>query len=145
MVAGIFCISFVAVLTFMEEALFKGAWYPILILVILLILLAVSLVVVYCQPASLREPSFSVPFVPWLPGISILFNIYLMFQLDIMTWVRFSVWIAAGIFVYFAYGVWHSKERPSVKRKLIAHTSSVDKVIPELSTSTHILTEEKNN
>ncbi|CAH2048329.1 unnamed protein product, partial [Iphiclides podalirius] len=48
------------------------------------------------QPVSEKKLAFSVPLVPWLPGLSILINVYLMLNLDYMTWLRFGVWIAAG-------------------------------------------------
>lgn len=42
------------------------------------------------------ELSFKVPFVPLLPCLSILINLYLMFQLDGNTWIRFGVWLVIG-------------------------------------------------
>ncbi|CAH0715860.1 unnamed protein product, partial [Brenthis ino] len=54
-----------------------------------------SLGAVARQPVSDKKLAFSVPLVPWLPGLSILINVYLMLNLDAMTWLRFAVWIAA--------------------------------------------------
>nr|CAD7455428.1 unnamed protein product [Timema tahoe] len=48
------------------------------------------------QPTSSKELSFTVPFVPFLPGLSILINIYLMMSLDSQTWIRFIVWMIVG-------------------------------------------------
>jgi solute carrier family 7 (cationic amino acid transporter), member 3 len=42
------------------------------------------------------ELSFKVPLVPLLPCLSIFMNLYLMFQLDINTWIRFIVWLIIG-------------------------------------------------
>lgn len=86
-------------------------WYTILLLVIFGGVLLGILVMISRQPRSRCELSFTVPLVPWLPGVSILINIYLMTQLDVMTWVRFIVWIAVGLVIYFAYGVFHSQLR----------------------------------
>lgn len=47
--------------------------------------------------------------VPWLPGFSILINVYLMIKLDIMTWIRFSVWIVIGLLIYISYSVRNSR------------------------------------
>lgn len=42
------------------------------------------------------ELSFKVPLVPLLPCLSIFMNLYLMFQLDTNTWIRFIVWLIIG-------------------------------------------------
>ncbi|XP_013143945.1 PREDICTED: cationic amino acid transporter 2 isoform X1 [Papilio polytes] len=75
---------------------------------------ALLLATLYClsrQPVSEKKLAFSVPLVPWLPGVSILINVYLMLNLDYATWLRFAVWIAAGLIIYVTYGAWHSAER----------------------------------
>ncbi|CAH2096567.1 unnamed protein product [Euphydryas editha] len=59
-------------------------------------LLLATLCAIARQPVSEKKLAFSVPLVPWLPGLSILINVYLMLNLDHMTWIRFGVWIAAG-------------------------------------------------
>ena len=37
-----------------------------------------------------------VPFVPLLPGLSVVVNIYLMMMSCNETWIRFGVWMAIG-------------------------------------------------
>lgn len=39
-----------------------------------------------------------VPLLPWLPLFSVFVNIYLMMQLDMATWIRFTVWMVIGQF-----------------------------------------------
>jgi basic amino acid/polyamine antiporter, APA family len=34
-----------------------------------------------------------------------------MLQLPMLTWIRFGVWLALGMVVYFLYGVRHSRVR----------------------------------
>lgn len=41
---------------------------------------------------------------PVIPALGIMFCLYLMWSLPIITWIRFLVWMAIGIGIYFAYG-----------------------------------------
>jgi APA family basic amino acid/polyamine antiporter len=54
---------------------------------------------------------YRVPWSPLLPILGILFAVYLMADLPWDTWVRFVVWLALGIIIYFAYGYRHSRVR----------------------------------
>lgn len=76
----------------------------------------VTLVIIARQPKSNAQLAFTVPLVPWLPGISILINIYLMTMLDVMTWVRFAIWIVIGFAIYFTYGISNSVEKTRVRQ-----------------------------
>ena len=47
---------------------------------------------------------FNVPLVPLLPIFSIVCCVILMTSLPLETWVRFFVWLAIGLVIYFVYG-----------------------------------------
>ncbi|MGY1738715.1 amino acid permease [Geodermatophilus sp. SYSU D00684] len=48
--------------------------------------------------------SFRVPLVPLLPIVSALASLWLMANLPTETWLRFLVWMAVGVLMYFIYG-----------------------------------------
>ncbi|MGY1732986.1 amino acid permease [Geodermatophilus sp. SYSU D01045] len=48
--------------------------------------------------------SFRVPLVPLLPIVSALASLWLMANLPTETWLRFLVWMAVGVLMYFVYG-----------------------------------------
>jgi APA family basic amino acid/polyamine antiporter len=50
-----------------------------------------------------RRRGFRVPWVPLLPGISIVCCLVLMLSLPLETWIRFFVWLVIGLFIYFFY------------------------------------------
>jgi len=56
-----------------------------------------------------RRRPFRCPGVPWLPLLSIVGCGILMLYLPLITWLRFVVWQAAGIGLYFLYGRRHSR------------------------------------
>jgi APA family basic amino acid/polyamine antiporter len=41
--------------------------------------------------------------VPWFPLISIVLCGGLMTGLTVITWVRFIIWLAIGLFIYIVY------------------------------------------
>lgn len=54
------------------------------------------------------ERPFTVPLSPWLPWISAIACFWLMLNLSTETWVRFAIWLALGLVIYFAYSRRHS-------------------------------------
>jgi APA family basic amino acid/polyamine antiporter len=65
-------------------------------------------VIVLRRTDPTRTRPFRVPWVPLTPLISILACVYLMMQLPIVTWIRFAIWLAIGLVLYFAYGYGNS-------------------------------------
>ena len=55
------------------------------------------------------ERRFRTPGVPITPLITVAFCFYLMYSLPLITWIRFGIWMLAGLAIYFLYGVRHSK------------------------------------
>lgn len=51
-----------------------------------------------------RKRGFRVPWCPLLPILSIVFCLLLMLALPLETWLRFFVWLAIGLGIYFAFG-----------------------------------------
>ncbi|NYI82847.1 APA family basic amino acid/polyamine antiporter [Saccharopolyspora hordei] len=52
---------------------------------------------------------FRAPLVPLVPILAILACVWLMLNLTALTWVRFVVWMVAGVVIYFLYGRNHSR------------------------------------
>jgi APA family basic amino acid/polyamine antiporter len=60
----------------------------------------------YIDPDQHRP--FRTPFVPLVPIVGALSCLYLMASLPIVTWIRFFVWMAIGLVIYFSYSRFHS-------------------------------------
>jgi APA family basic amino acid/polyamine antiporter len=54
---------------------------------------------------------FRTPLVPLVPLLAILSCLWLMLNLSVSTWIRFLVWLAIGLTVYFGYGARKSRLR----------------------------------
>jgi len=70
----------------------------------------VSLGVIFLRRTQPERPrGFKVPFVPWFPLISVVLCGGLMTGLTVITWIRFFVWLAIGLLIYFLYSRRHSE------------------------------------
>ncbi|KAK7073297.1 High affinity cationic amino acid transporter 1 [Halocaridina rubra] len=97
-------------LVVLQEKLYEADVGAIVGVCIVFILNVVVVFFIGRQPQSKKSLSFKVPFVPWLPALSSIVNVYLMFNLSPDTWIRFAVWMGIGFPIYFFYGICHSSE-----------------------------------
>ncbi|KAK1409846.1 hypothetical protein QVD17_36375 [Tagetes erecta] len=67
---------------------------------------------------------FICPWVPLLPILSILINMYLLLNLGADTWMRVSIWLLIGVIVYVIYGRTHS----SLQHAVYVPVSHVDEI-----------------
>ncbi|HEY5247066.1 MAG TPA: amino acid permease, partial [Dermatophilaceae bacterium] len=72
------------------------------------ILVAVGVIVLRRKRPDLERP-FRCPWVPVVPVLAVLSSFYLMLNLPAATWIRFVVWMAIGLAIYFMYGARHSR------------------------------------
>lgn len=63
---------------------------------------------------------FRVPLVPLVPILAVLACLWLMVNLTVETWIRFIIWMALGLIIYFAYSRRNSllgKEEVSLRKE----------------------------
>ena len=66
-------------------------------------------VVVLRRTDPARPRPFRVFGVPTVPIIGVVLCAALMLSLPVLTWLRFFVWLAIGLVIYFGYGRRHSR------------------------------------
>lgn len=100
----LYCIACVAVgvcAIYMKDPIIEGQTWALVLVSFVIFLAAILIISVATQPSSKRDLSFKVPVVPLIPALSILANVYLMLMLDYLTWIRFAVWMAVGLPIYY--------------------------------------------
>jgi cationic amino acid transport permease len=105
--------------------------WAIALFIFLILMSFLTLLLINRQPQSTKKLAFTVPAVPFFPAGSMFFNIFLMLNLEAMTWGRFLIWMFIGFLIYFGYGIWHSNEKSSksnhavIKPEFGVHPSEV--------------------
>lgn len=90
--------------------LYAGTWWALTLYGFQLFCLVGCVVIMAGHHQNTRGLSFKVPLLPYIPVLSIFCNVNLMVHLSIHTWVRFFIWLAIGLLVYFLYGIHNSNE-----------------------------------
>ena len=86
---------------------------------ILLAFIVVSAAIIVLRYRSPEIPrTFRTPFMPVLPLVGIAFSIWLISQLDVVTWIRFVIWFLVGVVIYALYGY----RRSHLGRGHVVHT-----------------------
>ncbi len=67
------------------------------------------------------ERPFRCPALFVVAPLGILVNLAMMMFLPLDTWIRLVVWLVAGLFIYFAYGMWHSTMSHNLEREMKLH------------------------
>ena len=71
------------------------------------IIVASSVIILRRQRPDLKRP-FKTPLVPWIPLLAIISCLILVIELPTVTQLRFLVWLAIGLCIYYFYGRKHS-------------------------------------
>ncbi len=66
-------------------------------------------VIILRQRDPLRPRPFRTPWVPFVPALGLVACLYLMLGLPTSAWIRFAVWLAVGLVLYYSYGFGHSR------------------------------------
>lgn len=84
-----------------------------IISIIAYVLLAITVIIAFIASFMYKESRikrpFMTPLVPCVPLCGILTCVYLMLGLPFVTWIRFVSWLIIGLFIYFFYGMRHTK------------------------------------
>ncbi|NP_001107956.1 cationic amino acid transporter 2 family protein [Danio rerio] len=107
----VFSIILSVIITKGVEAGLIAEWWMILIITVVAVGFLLTIIIIWRQPQNRTKAAFMVPLLPLLPIFSTFINVYLMLQLGSETWIRYAVWMAVGLLIYFCYGVHFSVQR----------------------------------
>jgi APA family basic amino acid/polyamine antiporter len=88
-------------------------------------LVSASVLILRKTKPNAKRP-FKVPFFYVLAPLSIIFSVYLMLSLPVLTWIRFLSWLDIGLLIYYFYSRRHSLlADPAMKHKKIEARSAM--------------------
>lgn len=76
----------------------NGIWWTVILAIFFIFIMVSSLVVIIAHHQNTTGLRFKVPMVPFIPALSILFNIEFMVHLNVLTWMRLFVWMILGLY-----------------------------------------------
>ena len=85
--------------------------FPLPVTIVFSIIAFCVFVSLIFMKAHSKPSTFKCPLVPLVPCAGIWINMYMLAGLRAESWLRLGVWLAIGLFIYFTYGVRHSKLR----------------------------------
>ncbi|OON22327.1 amino acid permease, partial [Opisthorchis viverrini] len=121
-------------------------WRLVLVPIMLLLMaLCIVFMAAFVQHPAPRQELFRLPLVPFFPCATLTVNMFLIAELSAITWIRFAVWIAVGLLIYFFYGVYYSREAVANRKRLadeeLAHQEGVNKIPAAMNAKTAGLAE----
>jgi amino acid transporter len=99
------------------------------------VVVSIAVIILRVRRPEARRP-FRVPFGFVIPVMGVLFCVYLMVSLSVMTWVRFLGWLDVGMVIYWFYGRTHS---PLVNRAEAAARSGSEQLANFLTITGYML------
>lgn len=94
-------------------------------------------VIVLRKKAPERERPFKCPCVPFIPALSIVACGVLIYMLPTITQIRFVIWLAVGLAIYFGYGYRHSLLANKYRRQPIEAAEDITAADETLTTTPH--------
>ncbi|XP_070560916.1 cationic amino acid transporter 4-like [Ptychodera flava] len=107
---GIFMLAFAALITHESHAVSSGEPWVILLVILFALMVVTWFTLICMHNQNTTASTFKVPFVPFVPALSMFCNSVLIMNLSYRTWIRFAIWITIGMVIYFTYGIRESKE-----------------------------------
>ncbi|KAL8578048.1 hypothetical protein ACOMHN_019764 [Nucella lapillus] len=96
-----------------------SSWWAVTVVSVSVALLVASALGMARQPQSDVRLYFKAPYVPLLPLMCVVFCSLLLAALPSLAWLRLAVWTAAGLVIYFIYGIRKSVHRSEDEHEVI--------------------------